>query len=385
MKKSRREFIKESSRFAAWGMVSASALSGCTSIDIWVSGDARDDGQMVTIIGGGLTGLTAALELKKNKIPYRIFEGSHRAGGRVLTLNDFNISGTDVELGAERISSEHTALLQLAQELKVPFQEVETSSPFLFFEKSGMSFKKDFQKEMRRGFSVLQQVSIESYGKIPQFLNLKNKEQFPKAEALDKLSVEEFLQRLNSQLTPLQKTFFSHWVRAEWGVEPSEVSALHLIHWARDEFKLSKSKSIKITGGNSVLVQALLDRVYGIIPDRFMRFGKELVSVRPSEEGWVLGFRSNGQYQEVLSHRIICTLPISQLKKIDGWQMIPLQPAERELIENIGFSGQGRVALGYENRNWLQAKETELGSVVLPDWESVQITESTPPKLEAWG
>jgi protoporphyrinogen oxidase len=42
----------------------------------------------VAILGAGLTGLAAALELQRLKIPYRIFERGARAGGHAVTVED---------------------------------------------------------------------------------------------------------------------------------------------------------------------------------------------------------------------------------------------------------------------------------------------------------
>lgn len=379
MKKARREFLKRS----GCGILGASLLSaaspwleGCASIDHWVTGEGRDDGQMVTIIGGGLTGLAAAFELKKNKIPYRLFEGSQRAGGRVFTLNEVNVSNTGAELGAERITSDYQALLGLARELRVPFEENEVPEEFLFFEKGTAGLKKNLVEDLNRIRNILRQVGLEAYSNSTQILNYQNIGQFPKAEVLDHMSAADFFQRLNLQLSPFQKTFLTQLIRTEWGVDPSEISALHLVHWSRDDFKSKQRKLVRLIGGNSTLVQALLDRVYGIIPDRFVKFEHRLISIRMSDEGWVLGFRVRGAYQEILSHRIICTLPMAQLRQVDGWQSLPMTQVQKDYIDNLGYSASSKVLLSFEGRNWGHAKKLEQGGILLSDLASVRFTEA---------
>jgi monoamine oxidase len=387
MKRTRRDFIKNGSELLGLTILGAGTpfISGCASIDRWVSGEGRDDGQMVTIIGAGLTGLSAALELKKNQVPFRIFEGSRRVGGRVYSLSDLNVSGTDAELGAERISSNYSHVLSLLQELRVPYEEVESQETYLHFDQAANGFRKDFLRDMTRIQTVFTQLAIEAYGRSPQFLSSQNLEQYPRAVQLDDISAEELLRRLKNQLNDLQREFLIAVIRTEWGVEPQEISSLQLVHWVRDEFRPQKKKHVKISGGNSTLIQALLDRVYGIIPDRLVRFEHQLISIRLSEEGWVLGFRVKGQYREVLSHRIICTLPLPQLRKVEGWQSLPMSPSLRGFVEDVGFAGHGKIILGFENRAWAHAKSTELGGVVLSSTGQFQVTEAPPSMARGLG
>ena len=42
----------------------------------------------VAIIGGGISGLSAAWELKKKQIPFILFEAAERCGGAIQTLHE---------------------------------------------------------------------------------------------------------------------------------------------------------------------------------------------------------------------------------------------------------------------------------------------------------
>lgn len=385
MLKSRRVFLKNVAAGSA-AIASASYTSGCASIDKWVLGEGHDDGQMVTIIGGGLAGLSAAYTLKKNQIPFRLYEGSSRVGGRVLSLSDVNISSTPAELGAERIDSEHKTIIELAKELRVKLEEVDTKEAYAFNEKGVWLNSNDWQKNSNVLSKVFQDISKEAYGATPQILNSLNREQFLRAEVLDRMSADELIARLQTQLNSMQKNFLIQLVRTEWGVEPQELSALHLIHFMRDQFRGMKKKYYRISGGNSLLTQAMLDRIYGIIPDQFVRFGYQLVQIKPSEEGWRLSFRTkDGVYRDITAHRIISALPAAQLRKIEGWQYLNLTNAQKDLIENMGFAGHGKVILGFDSRPWQNSHAIDKGGIWLSDINSIQFSESEGSQAKSLG
>ena len=73
----------------------------------------------VIIIGGGLSGLTTAYELKKKNISFKIFEAQNRLGGRIETI--LGNENTPMEMGATWFSREHLNLIQFLSEIKLDF------------------------------------------------------------------------------------------------------------------------------------------------------------------------------------------------------------------------------------------------------------------------
>src|SRR5688572_24739214 len=81
---------------------------------------------MIVIIGGGISGLSAALELAQRNVPFRLLEASSRAGGLIVTEqhDGFTIdAGPDSMLGAKPAARDLCAQVGLApllQEMKAP-------------------------------------------------------------------------------------------------------------------------------------------------------------------------------------------------------------------------------------------------------------------------
>ncbi|MCB0572306.1 MAG: FAD-dependent oxidoreductase [Phaeodactylibacter sp.] len=75
---------------------------------------------LTIILGAGLSGLTAAYELKKRGSPFLILEARSRLGGRIHTVSGAG-RGTPIEMGATWFGSKHLHLLSLLAELNVPY------------------------------------------------------------------------------------------------------------------------------------------------------------------------------------------------------------------------------------------------------------------------
>lgn len=71
------------------------------------------------IIGAGLTGLLLAYRLKQKGIPFVILEARNRIGGRIHTYT--SSQATPIEMGATWLGMQHKALVQLLDELSIPY------------------------------------------------------------------------------------------------------------------------------------------------------------------------------------------------------------------------------------------------------------------------
>lgn len=116
---SRRDFLAT----ALWGSAVAALpfLSSCSTLDDYLIEDQFDFNQEVIIIGGGIAGLFAAYELKKNKIPFKIFEASSRLGGKIQTVDK-------VEWGAFEFQKQDGILNSLAKDFSIEKQDLDNKS-----------------------------------------------------------------------------------------------------------------------------------------------------------------------------------------------------------------------------------------------------------------
>ncbi|WP_200889534.1 flavin monoamine oxidase family protein [Cohnella kolymensis] len=113
---SRKEFIQK----AALATAAAAVPSFLWKLDTALAAAATGSGSgRIVIIGAGLAGLSCAYELKKAGYNAEIYEASERVGGRCWTRRGDFENGQLAEHGGEFIDSNHTHMLQLAQEFNL--------------------------------------------------------------------------------------------------------------------------------------------------------------------------------------------------------------------------------------------------------------------------
>lgn len=100
-----------------WGTF-VTAINSCQSLDQALVSDPVTKDDFVFVIGGGISGLYAAYQLKKMKIPYRLFEASRRLGGQFY-------SSPAGEWGALAFSNDSERFLKLVKELGVETIKIE--------------------------------------------------------------------------------------------------------------------------------------------------------------------------------------------------------------------------------------------------------------------
>lgn len=106
----RREFLRNSAIAAAALLVSPPAMLRSFAMP------SDGGGERVLIIGAGLAGLAAALELVEAGYDVTVLEARSRPGGRVHTLRNRLADGLFVEAGAARIPVSHELTLQYAEQ-----------------------------------------------------------------------------------------------------------------------------------------------------------------------------------------------------------------------------------------------------------------------------
>src|SRR5215510_4157371 len=98
-------------------------------------------GKSVIVVGAGLAGLTAAVELQRHGAAVTVLEAQGRVGGRVLTIRDGFVEGQHAEAGADLIDEEQKEICQLVRSLNLKLV------PIL---KSGFSFALSSKGKVRR-------------------------------------------------------------------------------------------------------------------------------------------------------------------------------------------------------------------------------------------
>lgn len=360
LKLGRRKFIKSVGTVA--GTVALSnVITGCTTLDEIVLGDSRDESNKIVILGGGLAGLTAAYQLKKAKVAFRVYEGSARPGGRALSVQEVNSASQSMDLGAEMIPSHHGSVINLAKELKVILKEYTPSENEAYFSQNDFVKSSEFKDAMVKLNSEFQKLLLDTFGRTGIYYQSSNKTQFPRADVLDRMSVQDLMQKVGGKLSPLQKIWITRWSQKNYGLEPAKISALHLVHYF-NQYNPSKAQGyFKVGGGAQVLTNSLNDQIAGVIPGRTIRFEHKLFSIRKKSDIIELGFKTPTGDKFIFAKNVICTLPFSILRGIKGWESLGWSAEMKSLVAGMNYGTHTKIGLSFSEKFWRSSKVLSRG------------------------
>ncbi|WII73687.1 NAD(P)/FAD-dependent oxidoreductase [Bdellovibrio sp. 22V] len=348
----RREFLKISAMSS-----SALALSSCTTLDRYFMGDKRNLTNEVVILGAGAAGLSAGFELKKRKIPFRVFEASSRVGGRVQSIPLFGLEGAVAELGAEFFDSSHTAVLSLAKELNISVSEIKAASgeeAHLFaFDKKTYRVK-DMASRLKTLQNPMRRIRSDLFREQDVILSYKNAVQFERSLYYDTLSLQDLLNSWKDEVDPLVLKLIEVQAVNRFGVDAKEQSSLHFLSTidAEGSSLLSGRTTYRMNGGLSSLMQTLSARVAGVIPDHVMKLNMVLTEINEEDGVFQLFFRGPNGTEVFTARNIICTLPFSKLKEVKGIGDLSFSNIKKENILNQAYATHSKGTVVFPTPFW---------------------------------
>ena len=333
---SRRKFLKTS---AQAGLL-LSMGGGAAAFDWLGAGGKRPSS--VAIVGGGMSGLSAADYLRRKGVKATVFEGDKRPGGRIRSGRMFGGGSLTTEIGAEFIDTVHSDMLWFVRALG--FQD-----KLIDVEQDKFGVRDAFFLENQH--HSLREVLAELGAAYPRILADQEKMEGRQAELFDRLPMGEYIEGL-----PV-----SGWVKkmlhvayiGENGLETGEQSAANLlgIFEIRNEnfypFGTSDER-FKVVGGNEQIPQGLAKMLA-----EQMRYEHRLTGLREnSNRSLTLFFSENGTTREATFDLVILTLPFTVLREVDIQMDLP--PIKQQVIKELGYGTNSKFIVETRERTWRQ-------------------------------
>lgn len=348
----RREFLKVSAL-----NTSALALGGCSSLDRYFVGDKRDLRNEVVILGAGAAGLAAAFELKKRRIPFRVFEASSRVGGRVQSVTIFPEGGPVAELGAEFFEDTHAHVFSLAKELNLSVNEVKATPELeshLFSFNKKLYHVKDIAARLKSLQKPLRRVRSDLFHDQDVILSFENSLQYERANYFDSLSLKDLLDSWRGEVDPLILQLIEIQAVGRYGLDAKDQSSLHFLSTVDSEGSslLAGRPLYRMEGGLSRLTQTMAARVAGVIPDQIVKMNCPLVKISDEQDLIALTFDCATGKETYRTRNIICTIPFSKLRAVDGVEQLKLSPRKKENIRAQSYGTHSKGVLGFTSPFW---------------------------------
>ena len=325
----------------------AAAAMAAPALEVRSQTAPKPDGprRRIVILGAGMAGLAAGLELVQAGHDVIILEAQMRPGGRVHTLRAPFSDGLHAEAGAGRIPSTHHLTLSYVERYKLQLDP--------FFPQSGAGVF------LWRGAR-----QMTPFGGAPDVSRLAvDFSPADRAAGFDGLAHKYFgdlLARIEGlpqdawplqSLAPLGEISMADYLRAK-GATPDVIAALctgfegdSALDFVHDAVSHAAPMLWKIRGGNDRLPRAMAEDLSGVV-----HYGARVVRIAQDGQGVSITFSTAGALHTVRADRAICTLPYTVLRDIDvtpAWT-----PAKGYAIRNLYMGPVARVFVQTDSRFW---------------------------------
>src|SRR5215813_9168635 len=340
---SRRKFIRTISTATA-GLALPASLFATTQ----VATSAR-----VAVVGAGLAGLTCAYRLQRSGIIATVYEANTRLGGRCWTRRDYFAHGHIAEHGGELIDQGHTTIRQLAQELRLPLDNLLAAEPngsTIFSHFDGVAYLyRDVVRDLKRIWQPLHRDLIEA-----GFPTLYNNYTAHGAQ-LDQMSVSDWINQtvpggLDSPLGQLLQVAYT----IEYGAECEVQSALNLVYLlgynSPGQFTLfgHSNEKYHVRGGNDQIVSRLASLLGSQI-----NTGQTLVALRRNPAGtYTLTFQISDQFTDVTADYVVLALPFSILKNSVDLTQAEFSELKMIAIQELAMGSNSKLNVQFDSRPW---------------------------------
>ena len=356
---------------------------------IRLDGDPR--GASVLVLGAGLAGMTAALELRKAGYKVDVLEFNGRAGGRNWTLRggdsftelgglkqtcEFE-SGLYINPGPWRIPYHHRALLDYCKRLNValePFIQLNHNA----FLHAGAAFGGAPQR--------IRSVKADFQGQIAELL-AKAAMQSRLDEAVSKEDQELLLQALRSWgALDRDYSYNANLISAEFrgyardpggglGSEPAPGAPVrlsdilksrlwrYLQSFAHYNFQTTMFQPV---GGMDMIGKAFAREVNGII-----RYGAKVTRIQQDDRGVTVHYADAtkpGEQRHATADWCVCTIPLSILSQLP----LDVGAKMKSAIDAVPYAASVKIGLQFKRRFW-EEDEAIYGGISYTDLPIRQI------------
>jgi monoamine oxidase len=343
MRPTRRDFLK-----AGGAVIGAAALSGRLP--------AFAATPRIAIIGGGISGLNAALTLQDAHIASTVYEASNRVGGRMHSDTTSWLNGQTSEHCGELIDTGHTAVRDLATRFGLPTVDLHAAEPpnstETYFFDNRYYRKAQANSDFGPVFQALQ--NDNAAAPFPTLYNSFTQAGFD----LDHMSLYQWIEsRVPGGHTSKMGQLLDVAYNIEYGNVTTDQSALNIVYLLFNvrQFAVfgASDERFHIAGGNERLPKAMA----AALPAGTVKLNTAVDGiVHNADNSYTLDLFSNGTHTFKTFDRVIVAIPFSVLRNIlDGdadYRTAGFTRLKQTAIQQIGYGKNAKLQLQFDSRLW---------------------------------
>jgi len=309
----------------------------------------------ITIIGGGIAGLTCALTLRDHGVAATVYEASGRTGGRMFSNTGYFAANQVSEWCGELIDTGHATIRKLARRFDLPLDDLhaaELPGATETYRFGGQYYAKaQADADFLAMFDALE-ADVDA-APFPTTFDAFT----PQARALDLMSIRDWIESRvpGGSAAPLGQLLDTAY-NIEFGADTTVQSSLNLVYLlgfqptvtGLDAFGESDER-FHIRGGNQRLPEAIARRL-----DDQVVTGHRLVRLEQTAHGrYRCSFERGRTTIELDSDLVVLALPFAVLADVD-LHRAGFDAQKRKAIAELGRGHNGKLNLQFERRRWLE-------------------------------
>ena len=292
----------------------------------------------VIVVGAGLAGLSAAVQLLQDGARVTVIEARTRVGGRVLTIRDPFMQGQHAEAGADFIDAAQEEIKRLVQEFGLTLRPI-LRRGFSYARQKGtggihgrpISMERAWKPIADRAKPLVRayQLAEERWdGAIP-----RNLAQRSVAEWLDEIKADD---NMRSLVRGLRGFFLA---------DPEDLSLLVLVDQLASEAP-GRQTMCRIEGGNDRLPAEM-----ALSLGEALHLNTAAVAIRfDHAAAHVTVQRPGGEQAHLKSDYVILAIPVTTLRSIDIKPGLPLEQANA--FSRLKYGRVTKSLLQFDRRFW---------------------------------
>ena len=336
----RRQFLAGA---AASGLLLAAGCSDDSSSSPATTRPRPDEGarRRVVVVGAGLAGLTAALDLRDAGWDVVVLEARDRVGGRVFTL-PFS-DGLHAEGGGESIDDNHHDLLRMIRRFGLRTEDRlanREATGVVSYEGRRWSIADFVAQDGGQVLDDYDRFDVE-LARVAEDVDPENPQDSPRAEELDAMSVKQFRDSLGLG------TEADFLVAADQGsYAAAEVQDISMLFWAQQwqvvaDVPYGAEETMRIAGGNRQLPEAMA----ADLGDR-LRLGAPVVTVRHDADG----VRVDAGGPPIDAAKLVLATPPRPLRDVTFAPGLPA--AVQAMVDGLDLGPATKVISAFDPAFW---------------------------------
>ena len=363
MRLTRRDFLK-----VTGATVGAAALGG--PVAALAATRPRPSGtSRVAIIGGGISGLNAALTLQDAGIASTVYEASPRVGGRMHSDTTSWRNGQTSEHCGELIDTKHKTIFALASRFNIPRVDLLAAEPNNSTETDFFSGHYYTTAQQNADFNPVWTAVKKDLTSAP-FPTLYNMST-PAGQALDNMSLFNWIETRvpgghGSKMGNLLDVAYN----IEFGNVTTEQSSLNMVYLLGfqpipGQFRIfgASDERYHLQGGNERLPQAIA----AALSPGTVQLNTALTGIVMNGDGsWTLSLNGpSGKFTRSVD-RVIMTIPFSVLRTLltsdRDYRSAGFDTIKQTAIQQLGYGKNCKLQLQFNNRFWNQTGPWGIGT-----------------------